>query len=648
MTDAPSRAIRLFGTDEPVALSRILVAGRLTAELDAGNLRYVRFDGIEMIRAISFIVRDKNWGTYNPRISNLQVIEDDEGFRVSYDAVASDAAQEFRYSALVVGRPDGALRFEGRGTATTDFLTNRTGFVVLHPAAVAGGAARIEDIEARITDTRFPDRIDPVQPMMNLRAITHAFAPGASVTCRMEGDTFEMEDQRNWTDASYKTYVRPLALPWPYTLAAGAKIDQAVTLSVAGAPPKARGGGSVVTIRFGAEAGLAPRLGLGLDPDEAAATLARAAMLRQAAPAHVICHYDPRRGHDAASLKASVEAARALGAAPWLEAIVVKVDGFGTRSRRSAKPSARLGSPFPVVLVSPAPDLKCTLPGSPWPPCPPADRALRAARRAFPGARLGGGMFSYFTELNRKRPPHELLDFVSFTTSAMVHAGDDRSVTESLESLPHIARSVRAFIGDRPFAVGPSAIGMRDNPYGEAPMANPGNIRQAMNRNDPRQRGLLGAAWSLGYYAHFAYGGAETIALGGLVGPFGIAHAPAPFPQPWFDEHGGLFPAFHTMRGLARLAGAKLRGVEISAPREVQALAVRTPSGQDEVWLANLTGEPRRVSLEPAIAAGEFAMLDAESFVAAAEKPTAMERLTKLRGGEIELDAYAVARVLGA
>ena len=194
----------------------------------------------------------------------------------------------------------------------------------------------------------------------------------------------------------------------------------------------------------------------------------------------------------------------------------------------------------------------------------------------------------------------------------MVHAGDDRSVTESLESLPHIARSVRAFIGDRPFAVGPSAIGMRDNPYGEAPMANPGNIRQAMNRNDPRQRGLLGAAWSLGYYAHFAYGGAETIALGGLVGPFGIAHAPAPFPQPWFDEHGGLFPAFHTMRGLARLAGAKLRGVEISAPREVQALAVRTPSGQDEVWLANLTGEPRRVSLEPAIAAGEFAMLDAE------------------------------------
>ena len=65
----------------------------------------------------------------------------------------------------------------------------------------------------------------------------------------MEGDTFEMEDQRNWTDASYKTYVRPLALPWPYTLAKGTVIEQAVRLSVHGTPAgpgpaRQRGGGA--------------------------------------------------------------------------------------------------------------------------------------------------------------------------------------------------------------------------------------------------------------------------------------------------------------------------------------------------------------------------------------------------------------------
>src|SRR3546814_1455693 len=61
-----------------------------------------------------------------------------------------------------------------------------------------------------------------------------------------------------------------------------------------------------------------------------------------------------------------------------------------------------------------------------------------AARRAFPGIALGGGMFSYFTELNRKRPPVGLLDFVSHATCPIVHAADDRSVIQTLEAIPHI------------------------------------------------------------------------------------------------------------------------------------------------------------------------------------------------------------------
>ena len=130
--------------------------------------------------------------------------------------------------------------------------------------------------------------------------------------------------------------------------------------------------------------------------------------------------------------KSAVEVAAALGATPWLEAIVAEVDEFEREIESLGQIVRELGISFPVVMASPAPDLKCTLPGSPWPPCPPAVELYSAVRRAFPDARAGGGMFSYFTELNRKRPPLESLDFVSFTTSALVHAGDDRSVTESL------------------------------------------------------------------------------------------------------------------------------------------------------------------------------------------------------------------------
>ena len=76
-----SRAVRLFGTDEPVEPPRIFNAGDLSAEFEAGNLRYISFPGFEMIRAVSFIVRDPNWATYKPMIANLQIEEDKRHLR---------------------------------------------------------------------------------------------------------------------------------------------------------------------------------------------------------------------------------------------------------------------------------------------------------------------------------------------------------------------------------------------------------------------------------------------------------------------------------------------------------------------------------------------------------------------------------------
>ena len=642
MTGEPGEAIKFFGTDEPSPPAPILRAGSLTAEFDAGNLRHIRVGGVEVIRAVSFIVRDRNWGTYNPVISDLKTEETEDGFTVRYEAVAGDDSQSFRYRAEIDGKRDGSLVFRCKGEAVTDFLTNRTGFVVLHPAGVAGLPVEIEHVRGEKVAGRFPELIDPVQPMMDLRALTHEAAPGLRVTCRMEGDTFEMEDQRNWTDASYKTYVRPLALPWPYTLKAGTKLEQAVSLTVAMigvAQPASSAGG--VTVTVGEATGPAPQVGLGYDPDQDGAANAVADTLAAVKPHHLICHHDPRRGHDRSTLETAVAVARALGAKPWLEAVITEVENFDEEVAALGAVAADLGSPFEVVMLSPASDLKCTLPGSVWPPAAPADALFRAARKAFPNAKLGGGMFSYFTELNRKRPPLDQLDLVSFTTSALVHAGDDISVMEGLESLPAIAASAREIAGGLPLAVGPSAMGMRMNPYGEAPMENPRNIRQAMNRNDPRQRGLLGAAWTLGYYGHFARGGASAVAFGGLTGPHGIVHARQPWPQPWYDENGGLFPVFHVLRGLSALSGRSLRALEISDPSAVQGVAVEAQSGT-ELWLANLTGREQTVSF-PAPAT-DAAVLDAASFVEASRTPDFLDRLVKLKSSTLTLGPYSTVR----
>jgi hypothetical protein len=388
-----------------------------------------------------------------------------------------------------------------------------------------------------------------------------------------------------------------------------------------------------------------PPIGVGLDPDEHAAALVNADKLRALGVAHVVCHYDPRRGHDQATLAKAAEVARAIAGEPWLEAVIARVEGWEQEVTALGAAVQAIGSPFATVLVSPASDLKSTLPGGVWPPSPPAEALFEAARSAFPGARLGGGMFSYFTELNRKRPPIDHLDLVSFTTCPIVHAGDDRTVLENLESLPAIAASVRAFIADRPFHVGPSAIGMRANPYGAVPRENPNGIRQAMSRVDPRQRGLLNAAWTLGHVARLVAGGASALTLGGTTGPAGVLGARADYPQPFFDlADGGLFPVFHVLRGLAALKGATRLGCAISRPHDLQALAA-VRDGRTELWLANLTTDALTVRIAAPNAA-RVAMLAETNFPEAAATDDALDRAeTAFLGGDLLLRPLTVARL---
>jgi hypothetical protein len=271
----------------------------------------------------------------------------------------------------------------------------------------------------------------------------------------------------------------------------------------------------------------------------------------------------------------------------------------------------------------PAADLVSTPPGSSWPACPPLDDVYRAARSAFPGVRLGGGMFTHFTELNRKRPPLELLDFVTFATSAIVHAADDRSVMETIEALPHIAASVHAVAGSVPFVVGPSAIGLRDNPNGPGPLPNPQAIRLPMAARDPRQRALFNAAWTLGYVSAFAQGGAARIAVSAPAGDFGILDA------------AGVWPVYHVLRACAALRGGEIRALHGIESTPLAGLLVRQ-GAVSHLLLANLGPDKLTAILPDDFVGGTIAMLDAASL---------QQRTDHVAPGRLTLDAYAVARL---
>ncbi len=652
---SPSRSIMLFGTEEPAEEMKVLRAGALEASLDAGNLRYIRIGGVEALRGVAYLARDKNWGTYSPEISNLEIRRSEDGFTVTYDAVCRDAEQSFRYRARIEGRADGGLTFEAEGEGLSDFMTNRTGFVVLHAlAGVVGRPVTVEHTDGQIVESAFPEMIDPACPFQDIRALTHEIAPGVKLACRMEGQAFEMEDHRNWMDASYKTYVRPLALPWPYAIAKGEKTSQKVTLSLSGAAPAvASGAAGDATVAIGAETGAAaPRLGLEVPAEHAEAALAQTDLLKGAGASFLVCHFDPRQGHGAEEMRRYGALGAALSADLVLEAIVPCVDAEGKPSAdpailkrdMAAIRDAAQGVSFARVAVSPASDLKCTLPGSVFPPAPSWAELFAEARAAFPGAIVGGGMFSYFTELNRKRPPADLLDFICHSTCPIVHAGDDVSVTESLEALPSIFATVRSFAGGKPYWIFPSAVSMRANPYGAAPAENPNNIRQAMNRVDPRDRSLLGAAWRAGYAAHAARAGVDAVTLAAVAGPSGVVYTRQAHAQPWFDDAGArVLPSYSVFAAHGRLQGAKVLDAEIDRARDVQALALAHAGGRTLI-LSNLTGEARTVRIDGASGERSARVLDEATFAALCADPAA-DATRAVDLASVELAPYAVAEI---
>jgi hypothetical protein len=298
--------------------------------------------------------------------------------------------------------------------------------------------------------------------------------------------------------------------------------------------------------------------------------------------------------------------------------------------------------------VTPAADLKSYPPGTPLPQgVPPWQEIIDATRSAFPGVRVGGGMLSNFTELNRKRPPGELLDVVTHATSTLIHACDDRTVMENLETIGHIVRSTQAFIGGSAYRIGPAHIGNSFNPYGAGYTANPDNRRITMARVEPRHRGLFGAAWHLGYFSEVARGGLEAATMASPAGEFGIAYARLPHAQPGLDDIGGtkVYPVFHVIRGLAAAAGVRRIEADSSDPGRLRALAWRD-GGRTQLWLGNLREEPLEVELD-GVPAGTARLwtLDEDSFEAAITDPAFGERAEPFAGDRLTLQPFAVARL---
>ena len=526
---------------------------------------------------------------------------------------------------------------------------------MLHPVeGVAGEACAITHSDGTVEETAFPGLIMPLQPFYDIAAMRHRVSPGVWLTCAFEGaDPWETEDQRNWTDASYKTYYRPLALPFPYTLAAGERLRQVATLTIEGgsaAVATGAGGDGAIEIALGGATGThMPEIGLGVANSERDHLDHGLDLLKALGPGHIVCECDPRDAHAAEALAAGRGLAEALDAEVVLEITVPCERPVADELAQAAEIAAHAGLAPAAIVPEQARLLKFTLEKIAALGIPDFDEVYGAARAAFPGVRMGGGVFTNFTELNRNCATPDLFDFLTHATCAVVHEPDDLSVIETLQTLPDIVASAKALAGGKPYRIAPSAIGMRFNPYGPDVHQNSDNGRYSFNRQDPRHRALLGAAFTLGYACRVAPLGLEALALGQPSGALGMVYRRTEHPQPWFDDLDGpaVMPLYHIVAALAAAKGAAVRAVTSGDATRVLGLAYETGGGT-LLWLANLTPAPQAVTVS-GLSGGTATIgrLDASNFVDAVTDPAGFAASPGQPGdpSRLELAPFAVSRI---
>jgi hypothetical protein len=576
---------------QPIKLS----AGLVCVELNPSGtaLRDVAFDGEVVLRGLAFVARDENWGTL-PLAAAPQIRRSGDSIEIEASGEGDHPNGDLSWHVLFRISPKG---IEARSTVRSlrGLRTNRTGLVVLHGlSASRGQEVVITHADGRSTRSAFPVPISPHQPFMNMAALAHRTARGTGVLIAFEGEVFETEDQRNWTDASYKTYSRPLTLPFPYRINPGETVEQSV--------------------RVGFEAGGPASAGFETEP-----RIDKAAPLPRLAAGLPIVRPVPHDAVSAAVARLSLHAI-ALEVNPeeadWTDRLtqhLAAVPGnirLNCRLKGSADYKTVLNA-LDTILSDRKP-LGISLWDAP-------QEAVEFARRLWPDMPFGGGTGAFFTEFNRGNLPSGI-DYASWTTNPTVHASDDDTLGESIEPLADILATAQAKAPNLDLVIGPLTLGMRFNPNATSPEA-----RRAEPPPDQRQHTVLASSWLLGTIAGFVDAAVKDLIVFEVAGPRGLVQA-----------DGSLSPSGHLVSRLAPLAGCRAEIITWAHEPRARGLLVQAPEGR-VLALTQARAAPAALALPE----GQWASLErlgSGGFMAGPQQA----------GGMIDVDGFGVVWVAEA
>jgi len=528
----------LTGNKGPVTLN----AGNLSMMYINGGIRRISSGGTELIRMIYPAVRGRHWLTITPDVKSEKIDRSENSFKITLDCFyqSSEITLSARYA--IEGKEDNTVTYEMEGFINEKSVRNRIGLCVLHPVAgITGSKCIIGHTDGGVEEARFPEAISPHQVFRDINSMTWN-VKGVQCSIAFEGDIFETEDQRNWTDASFKTYSTPLSLPYPVTLAKGATIFQKVVFSALSVPVRSSyARQDRVTVRFLPEEQLKlPSIG--------------------------VC----RSSRGVSLTKGEVKVIRAASFDHYRADIHLFSSGWRESAVQACSESADLGFPLEMALFfdddasvqvknfaewfhERNPSLKALLLFHRSLPSFPDRLALEVIpelrKQIGTEARIATGTNASFAQVNRNRPGDSGNDDICYAIHPQEHASDNDTLVENLAGQAYTVTSAKEFACRKGIVISPVTIQRRFNAnvsLYELPPSDSGFPDQV----DTRLMSLFGACWTTGSIKYLCEAGADSITYYETAGERGIIQGesgsrwPDRFPAP----AGMIFPVYYIFR----------------------------------------------------------------------------------------------------
>jgi hypothetical protein len=480
-----------------------------TLDIARAAIRNITYQGAQIIDLLYTAIRPWDWSTLNSD-------EHSEDVKISGDNCIVTITDTFKGSmqgqTVLTLRPNGKFTVDYKLTGLDHFEINRWGVCFcLHTGDWMGATVKASGSEYKLASEISPQRV--------IDGITQGLFPASndmhfvavdkrSLKVISTGKILEAEDQRNWTDNTYKIYSGSLAEPRPFVIEKGITWEQGVEFEVSAPAGTAEDGTRIIAKDIPS----LPRIGLQFNGE----ALLPSDDLEKAL---FILDIDHIRVNEESLTAQKIATVSKSGLA--LEAALLSSHQGAELSREIEHLSARVPAGSRLLIhregreIVQSEDL-------------PENKSLNSY---IPGTD------AYLVDLHRNK--YNFGDAVSYSMAPTIHSTDPETIFKTLYTQRESIEFAKKYIAPQ-VSISPITFSSRGNP--ETGHARDNRINFAQPEMAAQITELSAAAWTLGSVFALASAGAHSGTWHELFGEFGVIYSE--------DSAIKFSPTFHALAAL--------------------------------------------------------------------------------------------------